>query len=82
MNSHYLKRCLLDIGGAMQWAKVWCNGEYVTGWPYGYASWQASQRIKAFGGLATVIVRRTGKGKIVLSASSEGLRKAKLKIKK
>ena len=40
-----------------------------------------SDRIKAFGGLATVIVRRTGKGKITLTANSEGLKKAKLKIK-
>ena len=35
------KQYFLDIDGAMQWAKVFCNGEYVTEWPYGYASWQA-----------------------------------------
>ena len=35
------KQFFLDIDGAMQWAKVYCNGEYVTEWPYGYASWQA-----------------------------------------
>ncbi|MBQ5410371.1 MAG: beta-galactosidase, partial [Bacteroidales bacterium] len=35
------RQYFLDIDGAMQWAKVFCNGEYVTEWPYGYASWQA-----------------------------------------
>jgi beta-galactosidase len=36
-----------------------------------------SDEIKAFGGLATVIVRRTGAGKIVLTAESDGLKKAR-----
>lgn len=35
------KRYLLDIDGAMSDAKVWCNGELVTEWPYGYASFRA-----------------------------------------
>ena len=34
-------RFLLDIDGAMSNAKVWCNGELVTEWPYGYASFRA-----------------------------------------
>ena len=33
------KRYLLEIGGAMSNAKVWCNGQLAGGWPYGYASW-------------------------------------------
>ncbi len=34
------RRCFLDIDGAMAYATVWCNGQFVGGWPYGYASWQ------------------------------------------
>ena len=34
-------RFLLDVDGAMSDAKVWCNGELVMGWPYGYASFRA-----------------------------------------
>ena len=35
------KRYYLDIDGAMSWSKVFCNGEFVTEWPYGYASFRA-----------------------------------------
>lgn len=35
------ERFLLDIDGAMSGAKVYCNGEQVTEWPYGYASFRA-----------------------------------------
>ena len=31
----------LDIDGAMSWSKVYCNGQFVTEWPYGYASYRA-----------------------------------------
>ena len=31
----------LDIDGAMSWSKVYCNGNLVTEWPYGYASFRA-----------------------------------------
>ena len=34
------RRCYLDLDGAMSYAAVWCNGHFVGGWPYGYASWQ------------------------------------------
>lgn len=34
------RHCFLDIDGAMAYATVWCNGQFVGGWPYGYASWQ------------------------------------------
>jgi beta-galactosidase len=30
----------LDVDGAMSYANVWLNGQYVGGWPYGYASWE------------------------------------------
>ncbi len=35
------KRFFLDFGGAMSYAKVFCNGGLVTEWPYGYASFRA-----------------------------------------
>lgn len=34
-------RFLFDVDGAMSDAKVYCNGELVTAWPYGYASFRA-----------------------------------------
>ncbi len=34
------QKYFLDIDGAMSYATVWCNGQFVGGWPYGYASWQ------------------------------------------
>jgi beta-galactosidase len=30
----------LDVDGAMSYAMVWCNGHFVGGWPYGYASFR------------------------------------------
>ncbi|MBX2858260.1 MAG: DUF4982 domain-containing protein [Cellvibrionaceae bacterium] len=34
------KKIYLDIEGAMSYAMVWCNGQLVGGWPYGYASFR------------------------------------------
>ena len=34
------KRVFLDVDGAMAYATVWLNGQFVGGWPYGYASWR------------------------------------------
>ncbi|MCI0661465.1 MAG: DUF4982 domain-containing protein [Acidobacteria bacterium] len=34
------KRFYLDIDGAMAYAAVWLNGEFVGGWPYGYSSFR------------------------------------------
>lgn len=34
------KRIYLNVDGAMSYASVWCNGAYVGGWPYGYASFR------------------------------------------
>jgi beta-galactosidase len=30
----------LDVDGAMAYAVVWLNGQFVGGWPYGYSSWR------------------------------------------
>ncbi len=30
----------LAVDGAMSYANVWLNGQYVGGWPYGYSSWE------------------------------------------
>lgn len=34
------KRIFLDIDGAMSYAMVWCYGQLVGGWPYGYTSFR------------------------------------------
>ena len=34
------KSIFLDVDGAMSYATVWLNGQFVGGWPYGYASWR------------------------------------------
>ncbi|MEI9944978.1 MAG: beta-galactosidase GalB [Chitinophagaceae bacterium] len=34
------KSVFLDIDGAMSYAMVWCNGNLVGGWPYGYNSFR------------------------------------------
>src|SRR5579871_3404111 len=34
------RRVYLDVDGAMSHAAVWLNGQFVGGWPYGYASWR------------------------------------------
>ena len=40
--AHQPGKCyFLDIDGAMSWSKVFCNGKFVTEWPYGYASFRA-----------------------------------------
>ena len=50
------KRFFLDFGGAMSFAKVFCNGEFVTEWPYGYSSFRADLTpfLKAGENLVTV----------------------------
>ena len=35
------EKYFLDIDGSMSWTKVYCNGQFVTEWPYGYASFRA-----------------------------------------
>jgi beta-galactosidase len=34
------RQIYFDVDGAMSYALVWCNGQFVGGWPYGYASWR------------------------------------------
>jgi beta-galactosidase len=34
------KQFYLDVDGAMAYATVWLNGQFVGGWPYGYASFE------------------------------------------
>lgn len=34
------RQIFLEVEGAMSYAMVWCNGQLVGGWPYGYNSWQ------------------------------------------
>ena len=34
------RRLCLAVDGAMSYANVWFNGQYVGGWPYGYSSWE------------------------------------------
>ena len=34
------RQVYLDVDGAMAYANVWLNGQYLGGWPYGYASWR------------------------------------------
>jgi beta-galactosidase len=34
------KKIYLAVDGAMAYATVWLNSQFVGGWPYGYASWQ------------------------------------------
>ncbi len=34
------KSVFLDVDGAMSYSSVWLNGQFVGGWPNGYASWR------------------------------------------
>ncbi|MBN2589544.1 MAG: DUF4982 domain-containing protein [Sedimentisphaerales bacterium] len=34
------KQICLEVDGSMSYTTVWCNGQIVGGWPFGYASWQ------------------------------------------
>ncbi len=34
------KQIYLEIDGSMSYTSVWCNGQIVGGWPFGYTSWQ------------------------------------------
>lgn len=38
--SDFGRSIYLDIDGAMSYATVWCNGQFVGGWPYGYSSFR------------------------------------------
>ena len=52
------KKIYLDVDGAMAYATVWCNGKFVGGWPYGYASWRVDLTpFVKFGGENVVSIR-------------------------
>ena len=38
--SDFGKQFYLDVDGAMSFAAVWLNGQFIGGWPYGYSSWR------------------------------------------
>ncbi|HTV39886.1 MAG TPA: beta-galactosidase GalB [Candidatus Sulfotelmatobacter sp.] len=52
------KRIYLDVDGAMAYATVWLNDQFVGGWPYGYSSWRMdlTPYIK-FGGENVIAIR-------------------------
>jgi beta-galactosidase len=52
------KSIFLDIDGAMSYSVVWLNGQFVGGWPYGYASYRLNLTpfIK-FGGKNVLAIR-------------------------
>ena len=52
------KQIFVDFDGAMAYAKIWVNGNYVGTWPYGYASFRMdlTPYIK-FGGQNVIAVR-------------------------
>lgn len=52
------KQIYLDIDGAMAYASVWCNGYYVGGWPYGYASFRLDLTPYIKAGMANTLAVR------------------------
>jgi beta-galactosidase len=52
------QKIYLDVDGAMAYATVWCNGQFVGGWPYGYASWRVELTpFLKFGGDNVIAIR-------------------------
>jgi beta-galactosidase len=52
------RQLFLDVDGAMSYANVWLNGQYVGGWPYGYASWRVNLTpYVKFGGENVIAIR-------------------------
>ncbi len=52
------KQIYLDLDGAMSHAAVWLNGQFVGGWPYGYASWRVNLTPHIKPGAANVLAIR------------------------
>lgn len=52
------RQVFVDFDGAMAYARIWCNGEYVGTWPYGYSSFRMdlTPHVK-FGGENVIAVR-------------------------
>ncbi len=55
------RKILLDVDGAMSGSEIWLNGQFVGGWPYGYAYFELdlSQYIK-FGSENVLSIRLNG----------------------
>jgi beta-galactosidase len=52
------QKIYLDVDGAMAYAEVWLNGNFVGGWPYGYSSWRVDLTpFVKFGGDNVVAIR-------------------------
>jgi beta-galactosidase len=52
------KQIYLDVDGAMAYAAVWLNGQFVGGWPYGYSSWRLDLTpFVHFGGNNVIAIR-------------------------
>src|ERR1035438_3051253 len=52
------KKIYLDVDGAIAYAEVWLNGQFVGGWPYGYASWRVDLTPYVnFGGENIIVIR-------------------------
>jgi beta-galactosidase len=48
----------LAFDGAMSYASVWCNGQLLGGWPYGYTSWRVDlDGCLVYGGRNQIAVR-------------------------
>jgi beta-galactosidase len=52
------KQIYLDVDGAMAYASVWLNGQFVGGWPYGYSSWRIELTAHLKAGADNVIAIR------------------------
>lgn len=52
------RQVYLELDGAMSYALVWCNGEFVGGWPYGYSSWRVDLTAHLKPGAENVIAIR------------------------
>src|SRR6266478_5504378 len=52
------KQIYLDVDGAMAYAAVWLNGQFVGGWPYGYSSWRLNLTPYIKTGMANVLAIR------------------------
>jgi beta-galactosidase len=52
------RRHHLEVDGAMAYALVWCNGQLVGGWAYGYSSWRVDLTPHLKPGAANVLAIR------------------------
>ena len=50
------RRLFLEVDGAISYAAVWINGQFVGGWPYGYTSWRVelTPHVRASGNVIAI----------------------------